>query len=128
MNPGAIAGIVIAIVVVVAVVVVLIVLHLNKKKKIAESEKKADEKIKSSAAEVSDKFGGRDNIKDISSKGSRVTVRVIDAEKVDKKAITETLEQVMFMGEKVVFVIGSKSEEFKQLLEENVDKNLTGNA
>lgn len=117
--------------VIITLVVILVVLviamtvfmfYILHKKKVIESERKADEVIKTSAAQVSDKFGGKDNIKEITNKGSRVTVLVEDMTKVDKKAITDTLEQVMFMNNKVVFIIGSKSEDFKKLLEENVDK------
>ncbi len=116
--------ILIVIIAVIAVILVILSIYLIHKKKIADSNRKADEIVQSSAIKVSDKFGGRDNIVQISSKGSRVTVLVKDPTIVDKESISSILEQVMFMGDKVVFVIGSKSEYFKELLEENVDKKV----
>ena len=116
--------ILIIVAIVVVVILTLLSIYLIHKKKIRDSNRQADEKVQTSAIEVSDKFGGRNNIEQISSKGSRVTVLVKDPTIVDKEGINMILEQVMFMGNKVVFVIGSKSEYFKELLEENVDKNI----
>ena len=75
------------------------------------------------AKELSDKFGGRENIVEIVQKGSRVIVTVKDPVAVDKDEISRSLDSVMFMSNKIVFVIGTKSEQFKALLEENVGKS-----
>lgn len=119
----------ILIIVVAAVVLFLLVFflvrHIVHKNKIKASEKEVEEKVKTSASSLAPCFGGNDNIKEITQRGSRVTVLVNDPEKVDKEKINATLSSVMYMGNKVVFVIGSKSEEFKKLLEENVDKVAT---
>lgn len=109
-------------IVLVAAAIVIIVLISRKQAKIKASEKAVDEKIKSSASTLSLCFGGNDNIKEISQRGSRVSVLVDDMSKVDKTKIDTTLNSVMYMGNKVVFIIGSKSEEFSKLLEENIAK------
>lgn len=86
-------------------------------------DQKIEEKVKASAKELSDKFGGRENIVEIVQKGSRVIVTVKDPVAVDKDEISRSLDSVMFMSNKIVFVIGTKSEQFKALLEENVGKS-----
>ena len=86
-------------------------------------DQKIEEKVKTSAKELSDKFGGRENIVEIVQKGSRVIVTVKDPVAVDKDEISRSLDSVMFMSNKIVFVIGTKSEQFKALLEENVGKS-----
>lgn len=86
-------------------------------------DQKIEEKVKTSAKELSDKFGGRENIVEIVQKGSRVIVTVKDPVAVDKNEISRSLDSVMFMSNKIVFVIGTKSEQFKALLEENVGKS-----
>lgn len=108
--------------VLVVLAVVLIVLKVVKNKRIRESERKADQKIEESASHLSLLFGGKENIKQISSRGSRVSLEVLDTSKIEKEAITKELDSVMFMGNKIVFIIGSKSEEFERLLNENIDK------
>ena len=86
-------------------------------------DQKIEEKVKTSAKELSDKFGGRENIVEIVQKGSRVIDTVKDPVAVDKDEISRSLDSVMFMSNKIVFVIGTKSEQFKALLEENVGKS-----
>ena len=88
-----------------------------------QEDQKIEEKVKTSAKELSDKFGGRENIVEIVQKGSRVIVTVKDPVAVDKDEISRSLDSVMFMSNKIVFVIGTKSEQFKALLEENVGKS-----
>ena len=100
-------------------IVYFLIRHFHAKKQ----DRKVEEKVKTSAKELSDKFGGRDNIAEITQRGSRVIVSVKDPLKVDKGDIAKTLDSVMFMDKKIVFVIGTKSEQFKKLLEENVGKS-----
>lgn len=107
---------------IVVLVAVFIVCKVIKNKRIKESERKADQKMEESASHLSLLFGGKENIKEISSRGSRVSLQVIDMDRIDKENITKELDSVMFMGNKIVFVIGSKSEEFEKLLNENIDK------
>ncbi len=102
----------------IALGIAILVRHLVRKKQ----DQIVEEKVKTSAKELSDKFGGRDNIVEITQRGSRVIVSVREPLKVHKDEITATLDSVMFMDKKIVFVIGTKSEQFKKLLEENVGK------
>ena len=97
-------------------------LHLAKKNKIQKSEEALNQKIDTATSKLALSFGGKENIKSIQDRSSRVSVEVFDMEKVNKDEIMKELEGVMFMGSKIVFVIGSKSEEFKKLLEEKVEK------
>ncbi len=101
---------------------VILYLHFRKKKMIKEAEEKINQKVEQSAGKLSNCFGGNDNIVSITQKGSRVTVQLKDISLVNKEEINKELSSVMFMNNKVVFVIGSMSEEFSRLLEENVKK------
>lgn len=92
--------------------------HLKRKK----NEQIVEEKVKTSAKTIADKFGGRDNILEIVQRGSRVVVTVKDPLLVHQKEIQEVVESVMFMSNKIVLVIGTKSEQFKDLLEDSVGK------
>ncbi len=99
-----------------------VILAINKKKRIKESEKKVEEKIQTSASHLSTLFGGKDNILEITSRGSRVSVTLKDMNIVDKDAIMKELDSCMFMGNRIVFIIGSKSADFEKLLSENIEK------
>lgn len=92
--------------------------HFRRKK----AEQVVEEKVKTSAKTIADKFGGRENILEIVQRGSRVVVTVKDPLLVHQKEIQDAVESVMFMANKVVLVIGTKSEQFKSLLEESVGK------
>lgn len=93
---------------------IFFILKNNSKKKAQALEKE----VKQSATALYDKFGGKDNILEIKNSGSRVVVTLNDISKADKKEIQNIFESVLFMGNKIVFVIGSKSEEFKNILED----------
>lgn len=108
--------------VIIITVLVIYLVKQNKKKKKQNAEKKIDSEIKEVASSLKDKFGGKDNILEISSKGSRVTVLLKDISLINKDEINKTFDNVMFMSNKVVFLIGSDSEKFKQLLEDNISK------
>jgi phosphotransferase system IIB component len=104
------------------VLLILLCLYLRKKARIRKADEEVKAKVSASASVLSGKFGGNDNIRSISASGSRVTVIVIDPLKVDKAGISQSLDNVMYMGNKVVFVIGTESQEFEKLLAENVGK------
>ncbi len=115
--------------IVIAVVAVLIIalaifitLKLIKNKKIKDSEIKVEQKIESSTASLATCFGGKDNIIDVKTTGSRVTVEVKDISLINKDSILKQFDQSMFMGNKIVFIIGSKSEEFRKALLDNIEK------
>lgn len=101
--------------------VIIAVLKLNKNKKIKESNSLADSKVKTAAINLVDCFGGKNNIKDIKTSGSRVSIIVDDISKINKEKIDSELSSVMYMGNKIVFIIGSKSEEFSSLLKEYME-------
>lgn len=101
-----------------------VIFIINKKKKIKESEKKVEEKIQTSASHLSTLFGGKENILEITSRGSRVSITLKDMNTVDKEAIMKELDSCMFMGNRIVFVIGSRSGDFEKLLSENIEKQL----
>ncbi len=122
MEPWLIAVIAVCAAVVVAVVV-LVAAWALRRGKIKKSNAEADQVVNEKAKEVSDSFGGKDNITSIRSSGSRVTVTVENPDIVNRDEINASLENVMYMGNKIVFVIGSKSETFKELLEENTGKS-----
>ncbi len=123
MEPWLIAVIAASAAVVVIVAAVIIILRVIKHNKIKKSNEEADQIVNEKAKEVSDSFGGKENIVSIQSSGSRVTVLVENPDIVNRDEINNSLENVMFMGKKIVFVIGSKSETFKELLEENIGKS-----
>lgn len=105
-----------------AALAVFFIVRGIKSAKIRKSDEQADEKVEESAGNLSTCFGGNDNIVSISQQGSRVTVLLKNPGIIDKECINRELSSVMYMGNKVVFVIGSKSEEFSKLLKENIDK------
>ena len=106
----------------VVALIVFFVIKTIRLSKIRKSDEEANERVEQSAGNLSTCFGGNDNIVSISQQGSRVTVLLKNPELIDKEAISKELSSVMYMGSKVVFVIGSKSEEFSRLLKENIDK------
>jgi phosphotransferase system IIB component len=121
MNPIIIVCIAVGCAVLVAIIVFLI-LHIHKKQKIKASEEAADRKVVETAGKLSLCFGGNENILSIQQKGSRVSVLLKDISLVNKEEINKELSSVMFMNNKVVFIIGSKSEDFSRLLQENISK------
>lgn len=103
-------------------VIVYITLKTKRNKQIKEADEAVEQKVETSASHLSTCFGGNDNIVEIKQSGSRVNVLVKDPAKVDKEAIDKELSSVMYMGNKIVFIIGSKSEDFSRLLQENIEK------
>lgn len=102
--------------------IVFLIVKITHHIKVKNSEKAVDQKIESTASLLSTSFGGKDNIKEITTRGSRVTVLLNDPSKVDKQTIDKNLSSVMYMGNKIVFIIGEKSEDFEKMLSENIDK------
>lgn len=100
---------------------IIIVVIIKKHKMIEKSNQEADDKVSEVASTISKCFG-ENNIEDITQNNSRVTLIVKDIAKVNKEEIKKELDSVMYMGNKIVFVVGSKSEEFYKLLKENLSK------
>ena len=105
------------ILVVVIIVAVLIILKILKDKKIKQSNERADELVKEKASTLALEFGGKDNIKAIEQRGSRVSVEIADMTKVNKEKIEAEFSNPLFMENKIIFVVGSKALEFKNELE-----------
>lgn len=123
-----IASITIGVVALVAFIVILTIVLVRyfKKRKIKESDEKVKTEVKDKASSLASKLGDNSNIEKIENNGSRVTVYIKDMDKVDKDAINSVIDNVMYMNNKIIFLIGSHSEEFKTLLEENIDKTIKG--
>lgn len=120
---------IIILVVVIAVVVlilasgaiILIVLHNKKKRKQYNKEvEKADIKFKEDTGKLANYLGGIDNVVGINLTGSRVSIQIKDITAIDKNKIDELFQPVVYMSNKITFVIGSKSNEFEQLLKDKL--------
>ena len=102
-----------------AVAIFFILRNASKKKKIRLSNEQADKKVEDSAKTVSSAFGGKENILNISSQGSRVSITLKDISLADKEKINSQFQDARYRGNKIILVIGSKSEEFRKKLEED---------
>ena len=102
-----------------AVAIFFILRNASKKKKIRLSNEQADKKVEDSAKTVSSAFGGKENILNISSQGSRVSITLKDISLADKEKINSQYQDASYRGNKIILVIGSKSEEFRKKLEED---------
>lgn len=112
---------VIASLAIIVLTVILIVRHI-KMKKIKQSDEEVKKEVVTKASDLAKKLGSSENIEKIENHSSRVVVYVKDMSLVNKDEINTVLDNVMYMNNKIVFVIGSHGEEFKTLLEENIDK------
>lgn len=106
---------------VVIVAAIIIIVVVRKQQMIKQSNQEADDRVSLVASTISKCFG-ENNIEDITQNNSRVTIIVKDISKVNKEEIQKELDSVMYMGNKIVFVVGSKSEEFYKSLKENLSK------
>ena len=111
-----------AILLAVGIKVVAFIIAYNNSKKEKESEKEVSNKIESSTNELSTLFGSSDNVESINNSSSRVTITVKDTTKLDTKKIEEQFKDVLFTGNKVVFVVGEKAEEFSNQLKNKIFK------
>ncbi|MFA6861653.1 MAG: hypothetical protein WCR56_04670 [Bacilli bacterium] len=123
MQTWMIIVIVVATVIVTAAIVYLC-FFFAKKRRIKQADEAVTKQVVESTSALSLDFGGTDNIISISKQGSRVTVQVKDNSLVKKDEINKIMINTMFMGNKVVFVVGSASEEFSKLLSENATKQI----
>ena len=99
---------------------IISIIYFKKEAKRKQNEIEVNEKIDSSTDVLSPLFGSEDNILNISSRGSRTSIELKDISKIDEDKIKEAFDDVMFMGNKVVFIIGEKSKEFASILEEKI--------
>lgn len=97
-------------------IVTIIIFRSIKKRKIRKSEEKVNQKIEDSTSGLILALGGKENIKEVSVMGSRVRVLLNDYEKIHREEILKLHDSVLFMNDKVTFVVGSLSNEFASKL------------
>lgn len=97
-------------------IVTIIIYRSIKKRKIRKSEEKVNQKIEDSTSGLILALGGKENIKEVSVMGSRVRVLLNDYEKIHREEILKLHDSVLFMNDKVTFVVGSLSNEFASKL------------
>lgn len=111
--------IIIAVVLVLAIIGIVFIIRKKREKK---SEKDLDSKIEETTNSLSLAFGGRVNILSIDQKGSRVSLKIKDISKVDKEKIDSLFSPVMYMSDKITFVIGERSQLFEEMLKKKIDE------
>jgi len=109
-KPLAIVLIVLAVVFFLAALGILIYLIVSKKK-----EKKADGGVWLLA------LGNKENIKEVSAVGSRLTVNLIDKEKIDRIKLKELgVSSILVMSNKITLVIEGKAEKVAALIKKDL--------
>ncbi len=97
-----------------------------KKHKIKKSEQKVTQQINDSTTGLILALGGKDNIKTVEVMGSRVRVLLNDYEKINREEVLKLHDSVLFMNDKVTFVVGSLSQEFAAKLNEHLQDEIKG--
>lgn len=109
-----VVGIIVALLIALFVVVYI---KTSRAKKIINNEKEVEKKANSLASEVVDTIK-KENIKDVSFQGSRVSIVFLNKEQIDKERLEKLNLQYMLMNDKIIIMIGSKAEDFKNQIEE----------
>ena len=109
-----VVGIIVALLIALFVVVYIKTSHA---KKISNNEKEVEKKANSLASEVVDTIK-KENIKEVSFQGSRVSIVFLNKEQIDKERLEKLNLQYMLMNDKIIIMIGSKAEDFKNQIEE----------
>ena len=109
-----VVGIIVALLIALFVVVYI---KTSRAKKISNNEKEVEKKANSLASEVVDTIK-KENIKEVSFQGSRVSIVFLNKEQIDKERLEKLNLQYMLMNEKIIIMIGSKAEDFKNQIEE----------
>lgn len=121
MTIGTPAIIILIIIGVIAVIgIIIVTLALIHKKREELNNKRIEESIDSSTRELASLFGTRHNIKEVTTSGSRVSITVFDPDLLNTNEIKNKFQDVLFTGNKVVFVVGEKAEEFASKLKINI--------
>lgn len=107
-------GIIVALLIALFVVVYI---KTSRAKKISNNEKEVEKKANSLASEVVDTIK-KENIKEVSFQGSRVSIVFLNKEQIDKERLEKLNLQYMLMNDKIIIMIGSKAEDFKNQIEE----------
>ena len=109
-----VVGIIVALLIALFVVVYI---KTSRAKKIINNEKEVEKKVNSLASEVVDTIK-KENIKEVSFQGSRVSIVFLNKEQIDKERLEKLNLQYMLMNDKIIIMIGSKAEDFKNQIEE----------
>ena len=109
-----VVGIIVALLIALFVVVYI---KTSRAKKISNNEKEVEKKANSLASEVVGTIK-KENIKDVSFQGSRVSIVFLNKEQIDKERLEKLNLQYMLMNDKIIIMIGSKAEDFKNQIEE----------
>ncbi|MCI7220884.1 MAG: hypothetical protein SOZ42_04925 [Candidatus Enterosoma sp.] len=109
-----VVGIIVALLIALFVVVYI---KTSRAKKISNNEKEVEKKANSLASEVVDTIK-KENIKEVSFQGSRVSIVFLNKEQIDKERLEKLNLQYMLMNDKIIIMIGSKAEDFKNQIEE----------
>lgn len=101
-------GIYIVIALVVLIAVIVIVLLVTNKSK----GKKSSNDLEKTLNHIIDALGGRDNIKSMDAKMSRLTISLV-TNNIDVEKLKEIgIERVIKMSDKITLLIGDKAQEF----------------
>ena len=109
-----VVGIIVALLIALFVVVYI---KTSRAKKISNNEKEVEKKANSLASEVVDTIK-KENIKEVSFQGLRVSIVFLNKEQIDKDRLEKLNLQYMLMNDKIIIMIGSKAEDFKNQIEE----------
>ena len=109
-----VVGIIVALLIALFVVVYI---KTSRAKKISNNEKEVEKKANSLASEVVGTIK-KENIKEVSFQGSRVSIVFLNKEQIDKERLEKLNLQYMLMNDKIIIMIGSKAEDFKNQIEE----------
>lgn len=109
--------------VLVSICLVISVLFFSKKSKLKKVEAESKEVINNLYTLVIELCGGKENIIDVNSVGSRVSISVDDSAKVNKEGFKENdVKDVIFMSNKIVILIGSDAADFAEGIKDAIKK------
>lgn len=109
--------------VLVSICLVVSVLFFSKKSKLKKVEAESKEVINNLYTLVIELCGGKENIVDVNSVGSRVSILVDDSAKINKEGFKENnVKDVIFMSNKIVILIGSDAADFAEGIKDAIKK------
>lgn len=101
--------IIISVVIAIIVILLAIFMLVNKKK---TQKAKMISKVVDSPSEWLTALGGKENIKEVSALGSRLTIKLNDQSLVNKEAIKALgVENIIEMSDKIILVVENQAEE-----------------
>ena len=109
-QPLVITLIIVGVVLVLAIIIFLII-FLNKKKKGHQNSSEAWLLA----------LGDKDNVKEVNAVGSRLSINLIDKEKIDREKLKELgVSSVLVMSNKITLVIEGKAEKIAALIKKDL--------